>query len=70
MEYHFQASGIWKGIGISLVDVYKRVGKCFLLVCKKAQKGLKKHFMALKKLWFYSYIKDSAFTAVKMDAMF
>ena len=41
---------IYESVGISLVDVYKRVGKCVMSVCKKAQRGSKKHFMALKKL--------------------
>ena len=29
---------IWKGIRISLVEVYKRVGKSVIWVCKRAQK--------------------------------
>ena len=41
---------IYESVGISLVDVYKRVGKCVTSFCKKAQRGSKKHFMALKKL--------------------
>ena len=30
---------IYESVGISLVDVYKRVGKCVISVCKKAQRG-------------------------------
>ena len=36
--YLFQASGIWK-VGISLVEVYKRVGKSVIWVCERAQKS-------------------------------
>ena len=36
---------------ISLVEVYaERVGKSVILDCKKAQKGLQRHFIAVKKL--------------------
>ena len=30
---------VYERVGISLFDVYKRVGKCVISVCKKAQKG-------------------------------
>ena len=30
-------------------QVYDRVGKSVILVCKKAQKGLQMHFMAVKR---------------------
>ena len=33
--YLFQASGV----GISLVEIYKRVGKFVIWVCERAQKG-------------------------------
>ena len=36
--YLFKASGIWK-VGISLVEVYKRVGKSVIWVCERAQKS-------------------------------
>ena len=51
----------------------KRVGKSVIFVCKKAQRGYKLHFMAVRKsrkrsgFVIYSFLKDSAFTAVKKD---
>ena len=36
-------------VPLSLVGVYERVGKSVILVCKKAQKGQQKDFMAVKK---------------------
>ena len=49
-------------VGISLVEVYERVGKSVISVCKKAHVGWQIHFMALKNsgLVFYWYFKDSA----------
>ena len=53
------------------LQVYERVVKSVISVCKKAQKGSQVHFIAVKKLrqssffMIYSYFKDSAFTAVK-----
>ena len=35
-------------VGISLVEVYERVGKSVISVCKKAHVGWQIHFMALK----------------------
>ena len=35
-------------VGISLVEVYKRVGKPVIWVFKRAQKGQQMNFMALK----------------------
>ena len=46
--YLFQSSGIWRVVGISLVEVYERVGKSVISVCKKAHVGWQIHFMALK----------------------
>ena len=42
----FQASG---RVVSSLVQVYKRVGKSDILVCKKAHKGQKMHLIAVKR---------------------
>ena len=36
-----------KGLGISLVEVYKRAGKSVIWVCERAQKGQQINFMAL-----------------------
>jgi len=36
-------------VRISLVKVYEREGTFVILVCKKAQKYLQMHFMAVKK---------------------
>ena len=65
-------------VGISLVEVYERVGKTVISVGKKAQEGLTDALHAW--LWkelskrfgfvIYSYFKDSAGTAVKRDAKF
>ena len=35
-------------VGISLVEVYERVGKSVISVCKKAHVGWQIHFIALK----------------------
>ena len=73
--YLFHALGIWKGRD-SLVEVYKRVEKSVIRICKRAQKGLTDEFYGFKKsgnvLFFVIdfYLKDSAFTAIKRDAMF
>lgn len=54
-------------------DLYERAGdRCHIwhVCCRKAQKGLQMHFMAVKKsrkcsdFVVYSYFTDSAFTAV------
>ena len=63
-------------IGISLVEVYKRVGKFVICGLLKGLKGVTDEFY-----WFIKprkrstfitnpYLKDSAFTAVKRDAKF
>ena len=41
---------VFERIGISLAEVYERVGKSFILACKKAQESKQMHFMAVKKL--------------------
>ena len=35
-------------VGISLIEVYERVGKSVISVCKKAHVGWQIHFLALK----------------------
>ena len=35
----FFSRQVWKRVDISLAEVYERAGKCFISVCKKAQKG-------------------------------
>ena len=47
--------------GISLVELYKRVGKCVIWVCERDKRVNR---------WLMSYLKHSAFTAVKTDAKF
>ena len=37
-------------VGISLIEVYERVGKFVVTVGKKDRKGYQMHFMAVKKL--------------------
>ena len=65
----FQATGLWR-VGSYLLEVYERVGKSVISVCKKAQKGLQMHFMAVKKsrkrsgFVIYSCLKYSEFTAI------
>lgn len=64
--------------GISLVDVYKRVGKSVISICirspERSLKELTGAFMVVKMSgkspWFevYSHLKDTAFVAVKGDA--
>ena len=40
---------VYKTVGISLVEVYERVGKSVISVCKSGQKGYRMYFMAVKK---------------------
>ena len=60
----------------SLVEVYRRVGKSVLWVCERGTKGLTDEcygFLKSRKRSIFvinSYLKDSAFTAVKRDAKF
>ena len=39
---------VYERVGISLVELYKRVDKSTIWVCTRAHKGLKMNFMALK----------------------
>ena len=67
---------VYKRAGNSLVEVYEREGKSVISVCKKSQGPTDGLLMAVKKLRkgsgfvIYSYLKDSAFTAVKRRAKF
>ena len=54
-----------KRVGISLVGPYDRVGKSVIWVCER-DKGLTDEFYSV----IDSYLKDSAFTAVKRDTKF
>ena len=75
--YHFRLQ-VYERVGISLVEVYDKIGKTVISVGKRAQKGLTDALHAW--LWkelskpscfvIYSYFKDSTFTAVKRDAKF
>ena len=40
---------VWKGKGVSLVEVYKTVGKSVIWVCEGAQKGSQLNLI----LWLY-----------------
>ena len=57
-----------------MVEVYERVGKSVISVCKKSQKGLTREIYGCDKVekWsgfvIYLYVKDSVFTAVKRGA--
>ena len=39
---------VYERVGISLVEVYKTLGKSVIWVCERAQKGQQMNFMALK----------------------
>ena len=39
---------MYERVGISLVEVYKRVEKSVIRICERAQKGSQINFMALK----------------------
>ena len=75
MGYFFMLQ-VYDGVGRLLNEVYERVGKSVISVCKKAQKDQQLHFMAVKMsrkhsgLVIYSYLKDNAITAVKRNAEF
>ena len=69
---HFQTSGPYERVGISLIEVYEMVAKSVFSVSKKAQKSYQMHFVAVKKsrklssFVIYSYLKyRGTFTAVK-----
>ena len=61
-------------VEISLVKGYERAWKSVILVDKREQNSYQIHIMAVKNsrkhcgFVTYSYLKDSAFTAVKRDA--
>ena len=59
-------------VGNTLVEEYDRVGKSVISVCKKSQKGLTREIYGCDKVGsgfvIYSYVKESAFTAVKRGA--
>ena len=59
---------VYERVGISLVEVYKRVGKSVIWVCTSFEgpKRASRSFVFV----IDSYLKDSAFTAVKSDAKF
>ena len=54
---------VYERVGILLVKVYERVRKSAISVCKKGQKGLQMHFMAVKRsekvlgFWFVHTFK-------------
>ena len=62
-------------VGISLVEVYKRVGKSVILVCEKAQRA-NRCILLVWKSWKNVLVcdlfilKDNAFTAVKKNARY
>ena len=65
---------VYERVGISLVEVYERLGKTVISACKKSPKRANRDaFHGCEKSWelkrygfvIYSYLKDSAFTAVK-----
>ena len=59
-------------VGNTLVEEYERIGKSVISVCKKSQKGLTREIYGCDKVGsgfvIYSYVKESAFTAVKRGA--
>ena len=69
----FSGSRYIKRVGISLVDVYKRVGKSVIwATLSKGPKGLTDEFLWLYKdvLLIDSYLKDSTFTDAERYAKF
>ena len=44
----FMASGQYERVGILLVEVYERVAKSVIWVCKRARKGQQMNFIAVK----------------------
>ena len=69
---------VYERVGISVVEVYKRVGKTVTSVCSWRPKRTTrtKDLVAVKKsrtfpgFVIYTYLIDSVFTAVKRDAKF
>ena len=65
----------YETVGILLVEVYKRVRKYVFWVCESPKGRMDEFygFIELRKRSIFvidSYLKDSAFTAVKRDAKF
>ena len=46
---------IYEMVAISLVELYKRVGKLVISVCKMLQKGPTEEYMVEKIFWFYDF---------------
>ena len=46
--FFFMASGQYERVGILLVEVYERVAKSVIWVCKRARKGQQINFIAVK----------------------
>ena len=67
---------MYKGVEMSIAEIYERVGRSVISVCKKAQKGQQMTFTAVKEsrkrygLVIYSHLKDSVITAVERKAKF
>ena len=62
---------LYERVGILLIEVYERVGKSVIWVCERAQTDEFYGFIKSRKRSIFvidSYLKDSAFTAVKRDA--
>ena len=65
---------LYERVGILLIEVYERVGKSVIWACETTQSRLTDEFYGFiksrKRSIFVidSYLKDSAFTAVKRDA--
>ena len=62
-----------KGVGISQAELYERVEKSIISVCKRPNRAKRCTFSCEKvnkTFWFvsYTYFKESTFTAVKKDA--
>ena len=62
---------VYERVGILLIEVYEREGKSVIWICERAQKGRTDECYGFiksgKRSLFVicSYLKDSAFTAVK-----
>ena len=67
---------VYERVGISLVEVYIRIGKSVVWVCERAKRVVTDEFYGFiksrKRRVFIidCYLKDSAFTAVKRNAKF
>ena len=72
----FSRLHVYKRVEMSIAEIYERVGRSVISICKKTQKGQQMNLTAVKEsrkrygLVIYSHLKDSAFTAAERKAKF